>query len=68
MDIITWTATRLHSRPETLPHAVRVRFRDGKADAHLVAMTDPGVKLDPDWEVYRDGLEQDADCKDRTAR
>ncbi len=35
-----------------------------KTDAHLVAMTDPGVKLDPDWDVYRDGLENDAYCKD----
>ncbi len=35
-----------------------------KADAHLVAMTDPGVKLDPDWDIYTEGLAQDAYCKD----
>lgn len=35
-----------------------------KHGAHLVAMTDPGVKLDPAWDVYREGLENDAYCKD----
>lgn len=35
-----------------------------KSGAHLVAMTDPGVKVDPDWDIYKEGIGQDAYCKD----
>ena len=30
---------------------------------HVVPIIDPGVKIDPEWEVYRDGLGADVYCK-----
>jgi alpha-glucosidase len=30
---------------------------------HVVPIIDPGVKIDPDWDVYRDGLKADVYCK-----
>ncbi|MEX2607877.1 MAG: TIM-barrel domain-containing protein [Kiritimatiellia bacterium] len=30
---------------------------------HVVPIIDPGVKIDPDWDVYADGLESDVYCK-----
>ncbi|MBN1689603.1 MAG: alpha-glucosidase [Dehalococcoidia bacterium] len=35
-----------------------------KTDTHLVGMTDPGVKLDPEWDIYMSGLAENAFCRD----
>ena len=34
-----------------------------KDGVHLVAILDPGVKIDPEYPVYQDGLEKDVFCK-----
>lgn len=31
---------------------------------HLASISDAGVKLDPGWDIYSDGLEKDVYCKD----
>jgi alpha-glucosidase len=34
-----------------------------KYGQRVVPIIDPGVKVDPDWPVYRDGIQQDIFCK-----
>ncbi len=35
-----------------------------KSDCHLVCISDAGIRLDPEWDIYKDGLEKDVYCKD----
>jgi alpha-glucosidase len=35
-----------------------------KSGVHLVAITDPGIKIDPKFDLYTDGLKAGAFCKD----
>jgi alpha-glucosidase len=35
---------------------------------HVVPIIDPGVKIDPDWDVYQDGEKEDVFCKNPQGR
>jgi alpha-glucosidase len=52
----TWHPRRFRDAAATIRELARQGFR-------VVTIVDPGVKVDPDYHVYRDGLERDAFCR-----
>jgi alpha-glucosidase len=52
----TWHPRRFADPAATLAELAREGFR-------VVSIVDPGVKVDPEYAVYRDGLERDVFCR-----
>lgn len=69
MDIDFMDGYRIFT-PDPQRYPTLYEFASGmrKTGTHLVAMTDPGIKVDPDWDIYKEGLERDAYCKDPEGR
>lgn len=59
--VFTWHPKRFPAPAQLAEEMRRQGFR-------LVAIVDPGVKKDPDYEVYREGLTRDHFCTDRNDR
>ncbi|MDI3317076.1 MAG: glycoside hydrolase family 31 protein [Bacillota bacterium] len=51
--------------PERFPEPERMARDLARDGFHLVTILDPGVKVDPDYRVYREGLERDVFCRTR---
>jgi alpha-glucosidase len=55
-QVFTWHPQRFPDPKELVRELALLGFR-------LVTIVDPGVKVDPGYEVYRDGLERDVFCR-----
>jgi alpha-glucosidase len=56
--VFTWNAKRFPDPKQLISDVTAQGFR-------VVAIVDPGVKVDPEYGVYRDGMERDVFCRKR---
>jgi alpha-glucosidase len=59
--VFTWNPKRFPNPKQLLGDLAEQGFR-------VVTIVDPGVKADPDYAVYREGVERDAFCKGEDGR
>ncbi|MEE9607332.1 MAG: TIM-barrel domain-containing protein [Myxococcota bacterium] len=56
--VFTW-------HPERFPNPAQLLSDLAEQGFRVVTIVDPGVKMDPDYAVYRDGIERDVFCRRR---